>query len=277
MPDSLDLDAYFARIGYEGPREPTLAVLRGLHDRHPRSIPFENLDPLLQRPPRLDLASLQAKLVAARRGGYCFEHNGLFGAVLRALGFQVTNLAARVEWMVPEGVVNPRTHMLLRVDLPEGPYMADVGFGGLVKTAPLRLEPEVEQEAGGFRFRLMPYGAPPDEQLQLQVKLADGWTPMYRFGPTPQLPIDYELANWFVATHPDSPFVSGLMGAFVAGDRRYGLRDNQLTVRYADGRVERRELTPDELAELLHGEFGLGVPEDEAAVSALYRRLASGS
>jgi len=270
MIDSPDLDAYFTRIGYHGPREPTLAVLRALHDRHPRAIPFENLDPLLERTPRLDLTSLQAKLVGARRGGYCFEHNSLFRAVLEALGFQTTGLAARVEWMAAEGFVGPRTHMLLRVDLPEGAYMADVGFGGLTKTGPLRLEPGLEQQAGGFRFRLVPV----HDGLQLQVGLPDGWTPMYRFEPLPQQPIDYELANWFVATHPTSPFVNGLMGAFVADDRRYGLKDNQLTVRYADGRVERRALTADELAETLHGEFGLGVPEDEQAVSALYRRLA---
>ena len=270
--DAIDLGAYFARIGYDGPREPTLAVLRALHDRHPRAIPFENLDPLLRRVPRLDLAGLQDKLVAGGRGGYCFEHNGLFAAVLRALGFRLTGLAARVQWMAPPERVNARTHMLLRVDLLEGPYIADVGFGGLTQTAPMRLVADIEQaEPGGLTFRL----APVEDDLQLQVRLAEGWTPMYRFAPQPQQPIDYELANWFVATHPASPFVSSLMAAFVSGDARLGLLNNALTVRHADGRVERRILSAGELDAVLHDDFGLARPADEAALTALYERLAA--
>ena len=269
MSDAPDLDAYFARIGYDGPREPTLAVLKALHDRHPRAIPFENLDPLLRRTPRLDLASLEAKLVAGRRGGYCFEQNGLFAAVLRALGFQVTPLAARVLWGGPVGQVSPRTHMLLRLDLPEGAYLADVGFGGLVKTAPLRLEPASEQPVDGLAFRLRPRGA---DELQLEVRLPEGWTPMYRFGPSLQHPADYEMANWFIATHPESRFVNELMAAFVGEDRRYGLFNNELTVRHGDGTVERRRLTAEELDQMMHTTFGIGRPE---GVEALYARLAA--
>jgi N-hydroxyarylamine O-acetyltransferase len=268
MTDHLDLDSYFARIGYDGPREPTLAVLAALHDRHPRAIPFENLDPLLGRTPRLDLASLQAKLVAGRRGGYCFEHNGLLLAVLRALGFEVTPLAARVQWMAPPERLAPRTHMLLRVDLPEGPFLADVGFGGLTKTAPLRLVPDLEQPAGPIAFRLAPLAA---GELQLQVRLPEGWAPMYRFTPDPQQPVDYELASWFVATHPTSPFVNGLMVAFVGEDRRYALAGLDLTVRHDDGRVERRTLDAAGLEALMHDTLGLARPE---GVGALYRRLA---
>src|SRR5215813_4134219 len=103
MGDALDLDAYFGLIGYSGSRAPTLETLRGIHLRHALTIPFENLDPFLRRPVRLDLASLQNKLLRDRRGGYCFEHNVLFKAALDALGFQVTGLAARVLWNLPEG------------------------------------------------------------------------------------------------------------------------------------------------------------------------------
>ena len=107
---SLDLDAYFARIGYDGPREPTLSVLGAIHARHPATIPFENLDPLLGPGVSLDLAAIQSKLVGARRGGYCFEHNALLQAVLEALGFKVTSLVARVVWMAPPGHPRPERH-----------------------------------------------------------------------------------------------------------------------------------------------------------------------
>ena len=103
----IDLDAYCARIGYDGPREATLESLRALHNLHPQAIPFENLDPLLKRPVKLDAASLQAKLVEGGRGGYCFEHNSLFAHVLRALGFKVQEATARVRWSVPPGVKTP--------------------------------------------------------------------------------------------------------------------------------------------------------------------------
>src|SRR5262249_35987587 len=121
--EQLDLDAYFERIGYAGERSPTLATLQAIHLRHATIIPFENLTPLLHQPVRLDLASLQHNLVQSGRGGYCFEQNLLLLAVLRALGFQVTGLAARVRWNVPDEVVTARGHMLLRVEL-DGPQLS---------------------------------------------------------------------------------------------------------------------------------------------------------
>src|SRR5438552_5613549 len=122
------LDAYLARIGYTGPREPTPAVLEAVHLAHATHIPFENLDIQLGRPILLDLASLQAKLVHGRRGGYCFEQNTLFAAALEQLGFRVTRLAARVR--IGATRLSPRTHMTLKVDVDEGSWLADVGFGG---------------------------------------------------------------------------------------------------------------------------------------------------
>src|SRR5262245_29294384 len=111
------LDQYFERIGYTGDREPSLETLQQLHVRHTQRIPFENLDSFLGRPVHLDLPSLVLKLIHERRGGYCFEHNLLFGHVLRALGFRVTDLAARVLWNRPQGAVTPRGHMLLLVEV----------------------------------------------------------------------------------------------------------------------------------------------------------------
>src|SRR5215472_1033665 len=98
MTSTLDLDSYFRRIGFDGEAKPEFATLAAIHALHAAAIPFEGIDPLIGRPVRLDLASLQAKLVASRRGGYCFEHNVLFKAVLEAIGFDVTGLAGRVAW-----------------------------------------------------------------------------------------------------------------------------------------------------------------------------------
>ena len=123
MQSDVDIDAYFHRIGHAGSREPTLDTLRAIHLRHALSIPFENLDPLLRRPVRLDLPSVGQKLVHSRRGGYCFEQNLLLSHVLQRLGFRVVNLAARVMWNAPEGALRPRTHMLLRIDLDEGVHV----------------------------------------------------------------------------------------------------------------------------------------------------------
>src|SRR4051812_46583237 len=109
---TFDLDAYFRRIGYSGAGTATLDTLRAILVRHPEAIPFENLDPLLRWPVRLDIGSLQQKLVRDGRGGYCFEQNLLLGHALSDLGFQVTGLAARVLWIAPEGAVTPRGHML---------------------------------------------------------------------------------------------------------------------------------------------------------------------
>src|SRR4051794_36538903 len=117
---TLDLDAYLARIAYDGPLDPGLETLRALHDQHASQIPFENLDVQLGRPIRLDLESLQQKIVSRRRGGYCFEQNALFAAVLRQIGFRVTTLSARVRYMAT--AITPRTHMLLRLDLAEGAF-----------------------------------------------------------------------------------------------------------------------------------------------------------
>jgi hypothetical protein len=126
---TIDLDAYFTRIGYAGVRRPIMETLRALHLAHATHIPFENLDVLLGRRILLDLESLQTKLVRGRRGGYCFEQNALFAAVLERLGFTVTRLAARVRMGVTR--VLPRTHVALAVDVDGGSWLADVGFGEL--------------------------------------------------------------------------------------------------------------------------------------------------
>lgn len=261
--DKINLDAYFARIGYDGPRTPTLETLRALHYAHALAIPFENLYVLAKRPILLDLASLQKKLVTDRRGGYCFEVNALFAAVLRELGFDVTTLIGRVRWMAPEEAEAARTHMVLRVDLPEGPFIADTGFGGLTMTAPIRFEMNIEQETPHEPRRLVRHG----DGYELQGKLGDVWAPIYRFSEEVQTPADYELSNWYTSTHPQSIFVQFLIATRPFPDRRVTLFNADLTIRYFDGRVEARKLsTRDEIAAALEKHFGLPLPEEERAL-----------
>jgi|GEM_PF-1678861 len=177
----VDLDAYLRRIGYEGPREPTLAVLRDLARLHTLAIPFENLAPLLGRPPKLDAASVEAKLVRSRRGGYCFEHNPLLQRVLRALGFEARSLAARVLLRQPEGVTAPRTHALLRVEAEGRSHLVDVGFGGQTPSGPLLLVPGPEQATPHEPCRIDAVGPDEAREFVLQARIAGAWTPLYRF------------------------------------------------------------------------------------------------
>ena len=177
MTPAFDLEAYFNRIGFSGERAPTLETLRGIHFHHPQTVPFENLNPLLGWPVQLDAVSLQQKLIHSRRGGYCYEQNLLFRYALETIGFKVTGLAARVSWNTQEGVVLPRTHMLLRVDLDGQAYIADVGFGGMTLTAPLRLERAVEQSTPHGTFRLSGDG----EEFVLQGKLGEQWKIILQF------------------------------------------------------------------------------------------------
>jgi N-hydroxyarylamine O-acetyltransferase len=264
----LDLDAYLARIGYSGPRTPSLETLKALHQLHPASIPFENLNPLLGWPVLLDPASLEAKLVSGGRGGWCFEHNTLFRHALEMLGFSLTSLAARVLWNAPaNNPVGPRSHMLLLVDLPGSPYIADVGFGGNVLTTPLRLEPHAVQPTPQEPHRLLPI----ENGFILEACFESEWKSLYRFTLEPQFPSDYEVSNWFLCHHPSSFFRQILMTARVTPEGRRALRNNRLAIHRSDG-TEKRFLTdPGSLRASLKEDFGLNVPDSPEVESMLER------
>ena len=165
---AFNLDAWLGRIGYTGLREPTLLVLRAIVAAHTATIPFENIDVLLGRTPKLDLRFTAAKNRRRRgRGGYCFEQNTLLLGGLTALGFAATGLLARVIRGMPADASGPATHMTLRVDLVEGPFLADVGFGNQTPTAPLAMRPMEEQETPHEAMRLWPVG----DELTLQARL----------------------------------------------------------------------------------------------------------
>lgn len=266
--EQLDLDAYCERIGYRGARTPTLATLRELHWHHVSAIPFENLTSLAGEPVTLEPAALQAKMVHGRRGGYCYEQNVLFAAVLQRLGFRVTGLAARVVWNLAPGAGNPRSHMLLRLELPEGNHIADVGFGSASLPGPLRLVTGLTQPTPIEPYRLVEH----DEGYQLELQLPEGWRPVYTFDLQPQQFVDYQLANWFVSTSPASRFVQVLMAARPAGTLRRTLLDAEFALRPLAGEPQRRRLGGvAELRRVLAAEFGIDVPASARMDAALER------
>jgi len=248
------LEAYIERIGVPAPLAPSAEALARLHQAHLAAIPFENLDIQLGRPIRLDLPSLKAKLVDSRRGGYCFEQNTLFQAVLEQLGFAVTPLAARVR--AGGTAVRPRTHMLLRVDLPAGALVADVGFGGDGPLHPLPLAEGRESWIGHIGHRLRCEG----DLWVLEGNLAGAWADLYAFTLEPQHPVDFEMANHFTSTHPRSAFVNALTAQRCFPERRVILRDRELLVR--EGRLTETTTVrdPEHLLHVLDRHFGLVFP-----------------
>jgi N-hydroxyarylamine O-acetyltransferase len=262
----VDFDAYFERIGYGGRFAPTLEALQQVHALHAAAIPFENLSAFLGEPIKLDLESLQGKLVRGGRGGWCFEHNLLLRHVLRGMGFQVTPLGARVRWNVPANVLTPRSHCLLRVTLDSADYIADVGFGGQSLTAPLRLVPDLEQPTPHEPFRLRLAG----DKYTLETKIAGAWQALYVFDLQEQLQPDFEVSNWYLAHHPQSQFVTGVIAARAAPERRHALRNARYAVHSPDGSTERREIADvGEYIGLLRDTFQIRIPESAVLESRL--------
>jgi len=268
VPSEFALDAYLARIGYAGPRTATLDTLQAVHALHPAAIPFENLNPLLGWPVSLEVRSLQAKLVAGGRGGWCFEHNTLLRYGLEALGFSVTSLAARVLWNASSGSpLGPRSHMLLLVDVGGLIYLADVGFGGNVLTAPLRLQPHITQLTPNEPHRLLPL----ENGFVLEASWGGQWKPLYRFTLEPQFPADYEVSNWYLCHHPGSLFRQVLMTARVTADGRYALRNNTLSI-HRKNKTEKRILADAAaLRSSLENDFALQLPESPELTALLER------
>ncbi len=250
---AIDVPAYLLRIGYAGDLAPSRATLDALHLAHATSIPFENLDILLGVPIRLDLASLQAKLVAGRRGGYCFEQNALFAAVLEQLGFKVTRLAARVRHGTDR--VLPRTHMMLRVDFGDARLVADVGFGadGLLLPVPLD---GGESPQFAWTYRVVDDG---DAQV-LQSRRGGAWADLYAFTHEPQLAVDYEIANHYTSTHPASRFTQILTAQRISQDARWMLRNRDLVEDRGTTSLSRAIRDDDELNAVLAETFGLVFP-----------------
>ena len=256
--NAIDLYAYLERIAYSGSMEPTLQTLEAVIFQHATTIPFENLNPLLGWPVRLDAAALQQKLIWDKRGGYCFEHNLLLSHALRAMGFNVTWLAARVLWNRAEGVVSPRTHMLILIKLDGENFIADVGFGGLTLTSALKLIPEIEQATPHEPFRLIK----DREEFILEARVKDEWKALYTFSLQEQLLPDYEATSWYLCHYPESHFIKTLRAARSVPGYRYALNNNEYAVHQLNGSTERKVLSSaEEVMDTLEKVFLIQLPD----------------
>ncbi len=257
MPDHR-LDAYLSRIGLREPPRADLAGLQQLHEAHVASIPFENLDILLGRGIRLDVDSLRTKLIDRQRGGYCFEQNTLFATILSSLGFEVATLEARVR--VNATVVRPRTHMVLVVRLEGRDWLADVGFGGEGPIHPVPMDGTATIPLAGLRYRVMSDGDLRVLQMQSGMQ-PDAWADQYAFVQQAAYPVDFEMANWFTSTYPQSPFVRTLTAQRSTREVRWVLRYPSLTtIRENESSV--RELGRHELIDVLRDTFLIALPHD---------------
>jgi len=259
----VDLAAYFARIGFRGEARVDAATLTALHRAHLLAIPYENLDVQLGRPVTIDPEAAFEKIVTRRRGGWCYEMNGLFGLALQTIGFPVTRLAGGVVRSLM-GEVMVGNHLVLKIDLDQ-PWIADVGFGdGAFEPFPLREGPIL---AGGFEMRL--------------EKLEAGWwrfhnhplggAPNFDFTEDPADPaLLAEKCQW-LQTWPESPFVQNLTAQRHRPGEILVLRGRSFRRVRADGAEERLIGSAAELVEVLAREFDLDLPE----VAGLWPRVAA--
>lgn len=231
---SIDLAAYLDRIEHP-PVTPSVEALGSLHQAHVRTIPFENIDVVLERHGGIDLGTISAKLVDRARGGYCYEHALLFAAALERLGFSVRRCIARVQ---PDKS-GPMTHMMLIVSVDGQDYLADVGFGaGVLHPMPLRHAVVVDQ--AGWPHRLVEDG----EVWTLQKWTEQGWESLHAFDKRPARPVDYQVAHHYTATHPDSPFTGKPVVMRIEQGTARRLIGDELIVEHARGGSDRETVTP---------------------------------
>ena len=269
--DLIDMPAYLKRIGHDGDLTPTPETLRVLHRAHTTSIPFENLEIMLGRPVELSLDAVQSKLVERSRGGYCFEHNRLFAAVLERLGYEVTALAARVTMGTDK--LLPSTHALLHVRPPgraddEPAWLCDVGFGG-GPLEPLRLLDGEEVEQDGWRFRLqkgrtVSRWTPATAGWELHQLNAEGWVQRHTFTMNEAFRIDFDVFNHYVSTSPRSPFTRRPFAQKFSSDALHVLDGTKLTTTGPHRPAETRALTPEQLPETLASRFDIVLEPGDA-------------
>lgn len=256
----VDPSAYLERINYHGPLAPTAETLRQLHLAHLLTVPFENLSIHWREPIVLNNDALFEKIVRRRRGGFCYELNGLFAALLRELGFKVTMLSAAVA--NDQGEFGPPyDHMTLLVTL-EDRWLADVGFGDSFRE-PLRLDERTTQVQGDDAFRI----EPADPYLVMSRRKDGEWQPGYRFDLEPHKFGDYAGMCEFHQTSPQSHFTQKRICSLATAEGRVSLSDLRLITTSHRQREERELADEAEYAELLHQRFGIGakVPQETFA------------
>jgi N-hydroxyarylamine O-acetyltransferase len=243
LPDAVT--AYLARIGIAEPPAATPDGLAQLHHAHLLTVPFENTSIHSGERIQLDVAWLHDKIVQRRRGGFCYELNGLLAELLEALGFTVERLAAR--GITDNGTLGiPFDHLCLRVD---GTWLADVGFGDSF-VRPLRLDEPGEQSDGRRSFRIVADG--PGARV-----LEDAGRPAFRFELTPHALADFAPGSTYHQTSPDSPFTARRIMSRVTADGRITLRDDRLITTDAGGHKTETPIEPADWQRLATEHFGL--------------------
>jgi len=263
--DRLDLDAYLRRIGHAGPLAPDEATLAALHRAHVAAVPFENLDVILGRPISVDLDEVQAKMVTRCRGGYCYEHAILFGAVLDRVGYRVHRLLARTG--DPLEHPRPRSHAVLAVSAGGRRWLADVGFGSGLLT-PLPLAATGPHRQGAWTYELV---RGRDSAWRLREHNGERWATIQTFTEEPQYLVDIEVANYNTSTNPGSPFVQRPIVVRKDETSVRRLLGREFTVE-EPGRPARQSMLGDEeVADVLRRELGpaLAPAEVAALVAAL--------
>ena len=247
----LDVRAYLDRIGYSGGIEATAENLRALHRAHLLTVPFENLDISLGRKIVVDEEAILKKIVELRRGGFCYELNGAIAALLRALGFHVTLLSARVARS--DGGEGPEfDHLTLRVDLEQA-WLADVGFGDSF-LEPLRLEGEVEQSDPAGTFRLIEDGG----RWHMQKRECDGnWRAQYSFSLLPRRLEEFAGMCHVHQTSPKSSFTQKRICSRATPQGRITVSEMKLIVTSTGIRQETVIASEEERRRILQREFGI--------------------
>jgi N-hydroxyarylamine O-acetyltransferase len=244
------IDTYLARIGYNGPRTPSPEVLKSLHEHHLLTVPFENLDIHLGREIVPDEQRILDKIVRQRRGGFCYELNGAFAALLRALGFGVDMLSARVPRA--DGIVSPEfDHMTLLVRAGGERWLADVGFGECF-LHPLRLDERGEQRDPAGTFRI--------EQVDARDWLLSSDKPEYLFSLEPHALADYAEMCRYHQTSPQSSFTQKRVCTLATASGRITLRDDRLIVTENGAKREEPIETDDAWRAALRQKFGMELP-----------------
>ncbi|OAE13213.1 N-hydroxyarylamine O-acetyltransferase [Pseudomonas simiae] len=257
MPRLTHSQLYLQRLGYDSPPPPTLQTLQALQLRHVCTFAFESLSTLLRSPVPIDLPSIEQKVLLEGRGGYCFELNHLFLALLQDLGFDARGVTGWVVMGGPTEARTGRTHRLSLVTLDGVRYVTDVGFGGMVPSSPLQLDTEAVQATAHEPYRLTFNGA--DYTLWTQV--GEEWRGLYVFDLQVQADMDYLIGNWYVSTHPASVFVGQLKAARLAPGKRHTLNNANYALHSLDQPSEKRAIeSAEELMTLLHETFGIRLP-----------------
>ena len=265
-----DSRLYLQRLGYASPPAPTLQTLRDLQLRHVCTFAFESLSTLMQVPVPIDLPSVAQKVLHQGRGGYCYELNQLFLALLQALGFDARGITGRVVIGGPPDAHTGRTHRLSLVTVDGVRYITDVGFGGMVPSSPLQLDNEAPQATAHEPFRLTHHQG----SYTLWAQVGEEWRGLYVFDLQVQADIDYEIGNWYVSTHPGSPFVGQLKAALLARGQRHTLANARYALHYLDRPSEKRTLeSADELLGLLRDTFGIRLPDQPQLREAVERLI----